>query len=385
MGIIAMANLKTKSGRDKLAPRPAPYFMPLDQGASLGLRKNKTGHQWVARLLHEGKYTSTSLDIEERDPQKEYGAALRAAQEWFNHQRQGVKVDYTLRDAIIDYIDYLQAEKSVAVWKTAKGVLDNIPEPLLRVPVHQLSTRQLDQWRVSYVINEGDPDTLRRSQNTSNRRWSDLRACLNRAFQQGYVTDKSIWERIKPYGRVQRGRQIFWTAEEAQRLLGCAYETSPDLGLIIEAGLLTGCRIGELKALRADDFDGETLTISDSKTGHRQMFLSRPAIKLFKKLSKNKISKAWLLTFQGRQWAEDRHHKLFRQAREKAGIHEESTFYCCRHYYISKALAAGVSVELIAKNVGTSADMIHRFYGKFTAKSQREAVAIAGENLGIGV
>lgn len=377
-----MVNLKTKIGRDKLPPRPAPYFMPLDQGESLGLRKNKTGHQWVARLLHEGKYTSTKLEIEEQDPQKEFGVALRAAQEWFSLHRQGVKVDYTLKDAITDYLEYLRSEKSIVVWKTARGVLENVPAEIQSVPVHLLTTRQLDKWRVSFVINDGDVDTLRRSQNTSNRRWSDLRACLNRAFQQGYITDKSAWERIKPYGKVQRGRQIFWTTEEAQKLLECAYATNNDMGLIVEAGLLTGCRIGELKALRAGDFDGETLTISDSKTGHRQMFLSHPAIKFFKKLAKNKMPKAWLFTFQGHEWTEDRHHKLFRQIRTKADISEESTFYCCRHFYISRALGSNVSVELIARNVGTSPAMIHQFYGKFTAEAQREAVAIAGEALG---
>ncbi|MBV5330336.1 MAG: hypothetical protein JZU65_22350, partial [Chlorobium sp.] len=123
-------------------------------------------------------------------------------------------------------------------------------------------------------------------------------------------------------------------------------------------------------------------TISDSKTGHRQMFLSRPAITFFRKLARNKTPRAWLFTFQGRRWTEDKHHKLFRQVREKANIDENSTFYCARHFYVSRSLTSGVSVELIAKNVGTSADMIHRFYGKFTAQAQREAVNIAGEALG---
>ena len=375
-------SLKTKISRDKLPPRPAPYFQSLDQGQSLGLRKNLSGHQWVARLLHEGKYESKILQVDEQDPQKEFGTALRAAQEWFSLRIQGVKVEYTLKDAVTDYLAYLQAEKSITVWKTCKEVLEKIPKGLQKIPVHQLATRKLDQWRTSFVVNDGDADTLRRSQNTSNRRWSDLRACLNRAFQMGYVIDKSAWERIKPYGRVQRGRQIFWTVEEAQRLLHSAYTESVDFGLIVEAGLLTGCRIGELKALRASDFDGETLNIADSKTGHRQMFLSSPAIKFFKKLSKNKTPRAWIFTFQGRPWTEDRHHKLFRQVRGKSQINEESTFYCCRHFYISRALESGISVELISKNVGTSPDMIFKFYGKFTARAQREAVNIAGEALG---
>jgi hypothetical protein len=176
-------DLTTQNGRNKLTPRPAPHFTSLGQGESLGLRKNKVGNQWVARILHEGKYQSTTLDVEEQDAKKEYKVALRAAQKWFKLHRQGVKVEYTLKDAIADYLEYLQVEKSAVVWKTAKGVLENVPADLQGVPVHQLTTRQLDKWRVSFVVNDGDADKLRRSQNTSNRRWSDLRACLNRTFQ----------------------------------------------------------------------------------------------------------------------------------------------------------------------------------------------------------
>jgi site-specific recombinase XerD len=39
------------------------------------------------------------------------------------------------------------------------------------------------------------------------------------------------------------------------------------------------------------------------------------------------------------------------------------TSYSFRHFYISQQLIAGVDVFLLARNTGTSPDMIHRFYG----------------------
>jgi hypothetical protein len=40
------------------------------------------------------------------------------------------------------------------------------------------------------------------------------------------------------------------------------------------------------------------------------------------------------------------------------------TAYSFRHFYISQQLVAGVDVFLLAKNAGTSSDMIERFYGQ---------------------
>jgi integrase len=42
------------------------------------------------------------------------------------------------------------------------------------------------------------------------------------------------------------------------------------------------------------------------------------------------------------------------------------TAYSFRHFYISQQLIAGVDVFLLAKNTGTSSDMIERFYGQVT-------------------
>jgi integrase len=378
--------IDTLAGRNKLPPRQAPYFIKLDKGQSLGYRQGKTGGSWLARLINaDDKTLYFKIVVNVNDPQKEYGEAVKQAQEWFSLQEKGVKTDYLLKDAIDDYLNYLQKEKSAAVHKTAAGVLKGIPERLQKIPVHELTTRQLDKWRVSFLSESKDAELVRRSQNTSNRRWSDLRACLNRAFQQGYVVDKTAWDRIQPYKKAQKGRQIFWTPREANNLLTAAKALNRDFYRLIKAGLLTGCRIGELTSLKVKDFDkaNELLSIKASKTGHREVFLSTPAVTFFKAMAKDKHPAAWLLDYKGREWPEDYHHKLFRRCRKNAEIDPDSTFYCARHYHISQGLQAGISVDLIAKNCGTSPAMIHQFYGKFTRTAQKEAAAKLGNAMGI--
>ncbi|WP_245624551.1 tyrosine-type recombinase/integrase [Belnapia moabensis] len=59
------------------------------------------------------------------------------------------------------------------------------------------------------------------------------------------------------------------------------------------------------------------------------------------------------------------------------------TAYSFRHFYISQQLIAGVDVFLLAKNTGTSSDMIERFYGQVKlermAKELRPEWRMAGE------
>ncbi len=48
-----------------------------------------------------------------------------------------------------------------------------------------------------------------------------------------------------------------------------------------------------------------------------------------------------------------------------------------RHFHISQQLIAGVDVFLLAKNTGTSSDMIERFYGQ--VKLERMAKEVRPE------
>jgi integrase len=57
-------------------------------------------------------------------------------------------------------------------------------------------------------------------------------------------------------------------------------------------------------------------------------------------------------------------HVLTRTGLLKDAFGKRRTAYSLRHFYISKAIEAGVNIYVIARNCGTSVDMIQRFYAK---------------------
>lgn len=55
----------------------------------------------------------------------------------------------------------------------------------------------------------------------------------------------------------------------------------------------------------------------------------------------------------------------------------------CRHTYISQMLTAGMPVEWISKQTGTSPEMIRRRYGKWIDDDAADMVGLAEKKLGL--
>jgi integrase len=73
----------------------------------------------------------------------------------------------------------------------------------------------------------------------------------------------------------------------------------------------------------------------------------------------------------GEPWGKSHQHRPMRAAVKAAGLPSETVFYSLRHYYISRALLAGMNAQVIAENCGTSVRMIEKHYGKFTRADRR--------------
>jgi integrase len=111
--------------------------------------------------------------------------------------------------------------------------------------------------------------------------------------------------------------------------------------------------------------------------------LSDEAIAFFEEQAKDKTPKAWLLpSNDGSQW--DRYYlsKRFREVAKRARLPDGASFYSLRHWYISQALQAGIDIELLARNVGNSAQIVWRHYHKFLQDDMRKAINKLGGNLG---
>jgi integrase len=101
----------------------------------------------------------------------------------------------------------------------------------------------------------------RRRKATIKRVINAFKACFKRAG----AADR-ILKRLKKFRSADSARLRWLTLEEATRLQNAS---GPDFRPLVRAALLTGCRAGELLALRAGDFDpySETVLVADSKSG----------------------------------------------------------------------------------------------------------------------
>jgi len=377
--------IDTPTSRGRLSPRREPYWHVLGRGQAIGYRviekptskPRKAGRgTWVARYQLEGnKYTYGSLgELSDYPTQEQFEVACQKAQEWFAKVGGGMTGVVTVRAACDEYLDDLRLRKGESAKKTAKVRIDAHIQPKLSSKrVDQLTYNQLLNWRNGLVDLSGDPEKERASKNSANRTATVLKAALNLAAKTHKINDRTAWGDLKPFSDVAGVRAVYLTDKQKKRLLDAA--TGALLNLI-KAGFLTGARLSELTNTTAGDFDVRQGTLRvDGKTGPRNIVLSDDGVAFFKEQRKGRTPKAWLLPRDdGTPW--DRHFlsKRFRDVAKKAKQPAGASFYSLRHWYISQALLAGVDIELLARNVGNSAQIIRKHYHKFLQEDVRAQV-----------
>jgi site-specific recombinase XerD len=69
------------------------------------------------------------------------------------------------------------------------------------------------------------------------------------------------------------------------------------------------------------------------------------------------------------------------RALSRAGLDPHGIYYALRHSYISRALEAGVPLNVLAENCGTSVRTIDKSYAKVFASKRREFIAAGAPRL----
>jgi integrase len=223
------------------------------------------------------------------------------------------------------------------------------------------------------MVPEGlDEEATRKARDSANRNLTTLKAILNHAWKAERVGSPNAWSRVAPFQKVAKSRRAFLTLEQRRRLLDHCEGAFRNL---VEAGMLTGARYGELRQLRVEDFDksARRIEIHKGKTGVRTVALSDAAHAFFVKISRSKLPGAPLLPREdGEPWAHSDQDELMREAVKKAKLPRDTVFYTLRHTFISTALKARIDVVSIAKNCGTSVRIIERNYAKFIPEEMSE-------------
>lgn len=402
---MATANIRTPTARERLTARPKPYFFHMDQGLSLGYRKNKAGGKWVLRWYSgDGEYQVETLGRADDGPgETADGEAVmtfsqaqqKARNVWQLRQMEAEGRDarvgpYTVSDALDDYHRHLDKRGKTATDSLLRSNALIVPD-LGEIRLDKLTTQQIRKWHEGIASSparlrsrEGDPVRHRTDgggerprKATANRMLTILKASLNHAFREGRIGIDSAWRRVKPFERADMARVRYLQIDEAQRLLNAS---DSDLRSLIQAALLTGMRYGELAALQCRDFDlaARAVHVADSKSGKpRYVYLNDAGIALFDQLVAGKTGNE--LVFRkadGSSWGRSHQVRPLKQACKVARIEPAASFHILRHTYASLSIMRGAPLNVVSANLGhADTRMTEKHYGHLARGYVQDLIA----------
>ena len=277
--------LDTRAARLRLEPSKNPVWRQITRTQHLGYRRNSGDGTWYARIYLEGEYRQQRLGLaDDRDGANgagilTYDQALGLAHRWFASIVSS-RFAYSVSTAVEEYHAYLLSEQkpsaSNALNLRRAHLLREVEvqpgkrRPLGELEVDDLTAQLLREWRAT-ILDDG----LTRA--TANNTMAVLKAALNRAYEEkpDHVASDRAWRSLRPLSNANQARIGYFSQEQAERLLK---ECEVDFAKMVRAGLLTGCRHGELCRLDVADYHPHSvrpwLHIRISKGGRsRKVFL----------------------------------------------------------------------------------------------------------------
>jgi len=160
-----------------------------------------------------------------------------------------------------------------------------------------------------------------------------------------------------------------------------------DLGTLVRAALLTGCRYGELARMRVSDFDAdnETIFVPVSKNGEsRHIELNAEGCAFFAALCDHKDPKSRTLSkSNGKAWKKSEQTRPMNEACAAARI-EQVTFHILRHTYASHLAMNQTPMRVIADQLGHKDTRItERHYAHLGRAFVRETIRTRLPNFGL--
>ena len=239
-------------------------------------------------------------------------------------------------------------------------------------PIAEVSRGEVQRWFAS----------LRATPAAANRSLPILSVIFRQARIYGYREEKpNPCRGVRRY-RV-RGRERFLTQAEIRRLGTALAEhgtAAPLAAAAIHLLVLTGCRQGEIRALRWLDYREGHLFLRDSKTGPRTVWLSSPARRVLARLPR---PSEWIFPGRKRNRAmpPETLARSWRTVREAAAL-PGLRLHDLRHSYASFALRRGEAVPTIGRLLGHRDPATTLRYTHFADAMAHRGAAAVGAVLG---
>jgi integrase len=371
--------LDTRTARSRLKPQGKPYFRSLEPGLHIGYRRPISGAgKWVLRLYGgDGAYKSETLatadDFSDADgvailDWKQAQTLARRRMVDYAHSEAGIAKPLTVGDAVADYLEYLETKTKSG--REGRYAAEAFILPVFgNVEVAKLTKEQIEKWHAGLakaparirtkkghrqrLKTTAHPENDRRRKSTANRILTTLKAALNMAWRDGKVPTDAAWRRVKPFESVDAARIRYLSLDEAKRLLKAC---SPAFQRLVRVALETGCRYGELIALRVEDFnaDAGTLHVRDSKSGKpRHVVLTQKGASFVADIAKGRSPADTLLVKEnGEPWQRDHQSDPLHNACQTAKIDPPINFHALRHTWASHAVMRGVALQIVAQQLG---------------------------------
>ncbi|MGA7523479.1 MAG: tyrosine-type recombinase/integrase [Acidobacteriaceae bacterium] len=405
------ARLGTRSARIGLKQRSEPYWRNVSKGLAVGYFKGAKGGTWIGRHFSvETGRRKASLGIADDFMDADgicvlsFDHAQAAAQDW--HRRlvqedsgEVIAGAYTVAQAMADYLKDRERVRRKELSRT-RSVIDAHIVPLLGpVELAKLTHGKVKAWRNSLAeamprvrnkpdateqayrqIDATDADALRKRQATANRILTVLKAALNHAYKENRVATKAAWEKISPFREVDVPKVRYLTVNECKALIDAC---PSEFRAMVRGALYTGCRYGELTAMRVDAFnpDANTIHVERSKSGKgRYIPLTEEGAAFFASIASERKADAPMFTHAPQShrkaepstdgkpelepWEHSQQRYWMLQACETATIEPAIGFHILRHTYASQLAMNGTPMPVIAALLGhADTRMTEKHYG----------------------
>jgi integrase len=406
--------IDTRTARLKLEIRREPYWHGIQEGRAVGYRRLDNGKAgtWSARFTTPGTPNRQFRALGSADDYAPadgtltltYAQAQDAAQDFFDEclRNQGRKLEpVTVEEAAANYITAYKARGGKAEKDTQRTIQAHISPSLGKLLLSDLTTRRLNNWRDAVAsaparLRSGPKtktrkvrvatghDARRARRATANRVLTVLKAILNHAYANGYVTSDDAWRRVKPFAGVDAPKIRYLIDAESIRLINACPE---DFRQLVSAALLTGCRYGELTQLHAADIDlqNKLVHIRQAKGAKpRTAYLTDEGVTHFKNLLAGKRGDALILTRNdGQPWGKSHQVRPLLEACKNASIAPAISFHILRHTYASRLAMKGVPMAVIAAGLGNSETICAKHYAHLSPTYIGDSLRAGFGTLGI--
>lgn len=354
------ARIETREARRRLKVRKEPYWRQVHKGLSIGYYRGTQTGSWNARRIVDGRKVyqriATADDYADADGEivLSYEQAVQRVMNGDQIKPATAEGKYTVSDAVKEYLQDLQARSPRGYHDAYLRYQKHVLPKFRARTVSSLTRSEIRRWHQQIAgTNSEDAEKYRQRCNTANRNLSSLKAALNFCYTEGRVSDRSAWDQVKPFHNVDAPRVRYLSEVEARRLINRA---SREFRPLVRAGLLTGCRYGEIISLEVNHFDADAavLQINEGKTGKvRNVPLTDEGLQFFVEQTAGRTGRE--LIFQrasGRPWRKSEQARPMLAACIAAKIEPPVSFHILRHTYGSLLARKRVPLQIISAAMG---------------------------------